>query len=191
MTQTTAAQITAPLFVTFGDYRNDDERYGWHAAASDALVATLKMMAPPAAKAASQKSKEDSIRFRQAREESHERCDTDGFLTQWSLGIDANKASIQADIDAQGGYDVFPALFTADGEPTGAELREGQYGPFWFLRHEQGKARFVNAFPKRSATLAKKGYREGLEVAKAEAFVNGEGFGLSGRAWASSRRVKE
>lgn len=43
-------------------------------------------------------------------EESFQRCDTDGFLSQWALSIGARKESEQAKVLANGGCWRFPVL---------------------------------------------------------------------------------
>src|SRR5690606_26317917 len=43
--------------------------------------------------------------------DSFDRCDTDGALSQWASGINAQKYRLQADIAENGGMWEFPALF--------------------------------------------------------------------------------
>ncbi len=43
-------------------------------------------------------------------QESFDRCDTDGFLSQWANTISAREYRAQAQILRQGGYDSFPVL---------------------------------------------------------------------------------
>lgn len=124
-------------------------------------------------------------------QESFDRCDTDGFLSQWADGITAQQKRLQADIEENGGVWEFPALFDLEGNRVRAKLAH-IYSKFaycevamWVFRdkndHPVGK-KFIPAFPKRESTMAKKGYREGMEQAPARARVCGNGHGLAGCA---------
>ena len=130
-------------------------------------------------------------------EESFQRCDTDGFLSQWAHGITAEKLRLQAQIDENGGVWEFPALFDLDGDRVRAKLisvhdrfRYG-YKDVWAFCDEKGQftGQFLNAFPRRESTLEKKGYREGREDAPAKADIRGSGYGLSGTAWVAAVRT--
>ena len=129
-------------------------------------------------------------------EESFQRCDTDGFLTQWAHGLTAEKCRLQAQIEENGGVWEFPALFDLEGNRVRAKListydrfRYG-YRDVWAFCDEIGRftGQFLNAFPKRESTMAKKGYREGREDAPAKADIRGNGYGLSGTAWVAAVR---
>lgn len=125
-------------------------------------------------------------------EESFQRCDTDGFLSQWALGIGAQKNRLQAGIEEAGGVSEFAALFDVEtGERVAAKLIDGRFGLCWALCDEAGEfiGEFVKAFPKRETTMAKKGFREGHEMAPARAVIRGSGTGLSGNAWACIVRL--
>lgn len=43
--------------------------------------------------------------------DSFERCDTDGFLSQWASRVTADRIRLQADILANGGCALFPVLY--------------------------------------------------------------------------------
>lgn len=49
-------------------------------------------------------------------EDSFQRCDTDGFLSQWAAGISARLYETKAQILRTGGYSQFRVLCNADGE---------------------------------------------------------------------------
>lgn len=51
----------------------------------------------------------------EAKEESFQRCDTDGFLSQWSHGMTHELNSKNADILRNGGYAQFSVLCDSDG----------------------------------------------------------------------------
>lgn len=131
----------------------------------------------------------DAARMRDEARESFERCDTDGFLSQWSSNISASKAELQAHIIENGGKAWFARyrLVHADTGEVVADakyLPNATYGPCWLIPSVEGKGRFVNAHPKREATMVRKGYREVIEVFEAEAtaVIKAEGRGLSGAA---------
>lgn len=124
-------------------------------------------------------------------EESFQRCDTDGFLSQWANGISAQERRMQAEIVENGGRSTFPALFDLDGELVAAKLVDGKYGIVWgILPDDDPHGRFVEWFnPSRARTGAarrrndeRKGYRVGLVKAAARAKVIASGTGLSGAA---------
>lgn len=120
--------------------------------------------------------------------ESFERCDTDGCVSQWAHGINAQLKRQQAKIVENGGKADFPALFDLDGNRVKARLGNGRFGPVWILLDEKCELiKFVSAFPKRESTMRKKGFVEGEEEAEAWACLEGSGTGLAG---ASSVYVK-
>lgn len=115
---------------------------------------------------------------------SFERCDTDGFLSQWAHGINARLHDRLAQIERDGGVAEFPALFDLEGNRVRAKLIDGRWGQCWAICDDQGDftGEFVSAFPKRASTMERKGYREGVEIARASARISApEGArGLSG-----------
>jgi len=120
--------------------------------------------------------------------DSFERCDTDGFLSQWASRITADKHRLAAQIAERGGTWQFPALFDLEGRPVNAKLIDGRYGRCWALMEGETNGpftgEFVTAFPKRPSTMTKKGFFEGEVVREAYADIRGSGTGLSGNAWA-------
>lgn len=119
-----------------------------------------------------------------AAEESFQRCDTDGFVSQWAHGINGDLARLQAEIDANGGMAEFPALFDLNGHQIPAKLINGRFGVCWALQDDKDQftGMFIKAFPARKSTMTRKGYREGTEMAPAKAVIHGTGRGLSGAA---------
>lgn len=96
--------------------------------------------------------------------ESFERCDTDGFISQWSSGLTAERLRREAQLLEDGGLAEFPALFDLDGNYVPAKLIDGRYGECWALLNTDGTftGEFITAFPARRATIVKKGYLEGV-----------------------------
>jgi hypothetical protein len=118
--------------------------------------------------------------------ESFDRCDTDGFLSQWASGLTARLARVRADLVDAGRRADFDALFDLDGNLVAAKLIEGKFGPVWgVLASDDPRARivkWVNAFPVYRKTMEKKGYREGRVLAGAWADISAPAGarGLSG-----------
>lgn len=77
--------------------------------------------------------------------ESFERCDTDGFLSQWSNGLSGNLYERAAEIEENGGLAEFWGLFDDDGQRVAAKMIDGRFGQCWALCDENGKftGRFI------------------------------------------------
>lgn len=107
----------------------------------------------------------------QAKADSWERSDTDGFMSQWASGLMAEEYRLCALLAEAGGLTTTTALFDAEtGELASTHLHDGQYGLSWVLNDaaaaKVGK-RFVSlsqaATPqKRHAAMVKKGFTTGL-----------------------------
>jgi hypothetical protein len=128
------------------------------------------------------------------REESFQRCDTDGFLSQWASGILATLRETQAAIVAAGDRAEFVGLYDGD-RRVAATLIYGLYGPAWMLRREDEEPRYGRRFVPfvgvdgTSRVQKNLGLRERREMAPAAARITGEGHGLSGRAWVETFRT--
>lgn len=127
-----------------------------------------------------------------AAQDSFDRCDTDGFVSQWAHQINGVKAQEQARIDENGGNWMFRALFDVDTEAiVPAKLISTRYGQAWALLESTDPRSpfigFVNPSQAdkaetRRKNMAKKGYREGFVWAPAKADLVGGGSGLAGAA---------
>lgn len=136
--------------------------------------------------------RDEAAALDQAADASFERCDTDGFLSQWAFGIVAREKRAQADIAEAGGVATFPALVDATtGEWVPSKLIDGKYGTCWAILGPDGKftGEFVTAFPKRAATMLRKGYRETRGVWPANARLASTGTGLSGSCWVQTYKT--
>jgi hypothetical protein len=115
--------------------------------------------------------------------DSYERCGTDGFVSQFCHSVSARKDRLAAEISEAGGVAEFWALFDLDGQPVEAILIPGKWGMCWALctpGSDKFVGEFVTAFPKREATLAKKGYSEGRVTRNAYAtLADNGGTGMS------------
>lgn len=114
-------------------------------------------------------------------QESYERCDTDGFLSQWAHGQMANRYYRAADILEAGGCAEFVALFDLEGNLVPAKYIETRYGYSWALlevNEDESIQRIVGWFNESKArneetarkNNAKKGYA--LGTVRAACFMN-------------------
>jgi hypothetical protein len=113
----------------------------------------------------------EAKRDRERAQESWERSDTDGFLSQWALGVTANECLTKADLIDAGGMTDVDAVFTLDGEFASADLRDGQYGAYYLIDREiaaklgMAKPFFTPSNARKAATRrannAKKGFTFG------------------------------
>ena len=88
--------------------------------------------------------------------DSFERCDTDGFMSQWASGISAQEADLKARLCDSDGMIEIEAAFLLDGRIASTHLFSGQYGLCWVMNDEAEKVvgkRFVGV------SSAKKGQR--------------------------------
>lgn len=107
---------------------------------------------------------------RRAEQESWERSDTDGFVSQWANGMMGRVHDLQAQIDDQGGTWQFPALADNDGNLIPAKLVPTRYGMAWGLLSDPDDPHSdfsgwvstskASTAAKRRATMAARGYRE-------------------------------
>jgi hypothetical protein len=121
--------------------------------------------------------------------ESFERCDTDGFLSQWAGGICAQRDRRAAEVADAGGMWTFARtrLVRLDGTETDAREVQTRYGWKWRL---DSTDEWLPVRPARESTLAKRGYREveEHEVAPAKVTLDGNGRGMSGNVWVRTYR---
>jgi hypothetical protein len=109
-----------------------------------------------------------------AERESFERCDTDGFVSQWCHSLSSVKSEREAEVALHGGCAAFQCLVDAE---TG-ELRSTKryilpnrfagYGSVtkWCVPGPDGKAQWITDFVKESS-FAKKGLKTAFIVAPA------------------------
>ncbi len=128
--------------------------------------------------------KERATNHRAAAEESFERCDTDGFLSQWAHGICAHRDELQAMVVQNGGKHDFPALFDLQGKLVAAKLiavqsrfHHGKDTMWGVLENDDPSSKviaWIKAHPARQSTMERKGYREGTVRVPAKAVIAGE-----------------
>ena len=131
-----------------------------------------------------QELRDGARKWEQEAKDSFERCDTDGFVSQWASGLTASKMHLEADL-IETPERWFPALFDLNGIRVRAKLHNGPFGQCWMFvdANDKPTGQFITAFPKRESTMEKKGYREDEELAPGKAkIVGGGGKGLAGAA---------
>lgn len=123
---------------------------------------------------------------RRASQESFDRCDTDGALSQWGLDVLARKYELCAKLAEQDGTWEFPALFTLTGGLVAEAVWIKTKLNKWVWRIGSGntvawfdpsKAR---SGARRRANDAAKGYQLGTVRTRAYVGTSGGGRGVSG-----------
>lgn len=126
--------------------------------------------------------------------ESFERSDTDGHMSQWASGVMAEHHRMEAELEKNGGKAEFQALFDKDGNMVPAKrltiadrYNHGQPKQVWGILEDpndpnSGIKEWVNdskakGFEKKEAAMARKGYSVGL--VKAPAYVAERGDNLT------------
>lgn len=107
--------------------------------------------------------------------DSFERCDTDGFLSQWASGINASLYERKAEIAENGGKWKFRGLYEGDRRVL-AKAISARYGVCWMLdasEEERFGRKFVS-FGSRSKAQREFGLRERDEEQAAGADLAGE-----------------
>jgi hypothetical protein len=142
------------------------------------------------------KLREEAKRNREREEESFQRCDTDGFLSQWALGIGAQEREREAELADAGYMVVRPALMDIEsGEIVAACVHISKskfhYGEEfqWKVYRKNGQWNwFWCGLAKRESTYTKKGLRKVYVLAPGTMYSRSpgdnrpEGRGLSGAA---------
>jgi hypothetical protein len=117
--------------------------------------------------------------------ESFERCDTDGFVSQWADGISSERDRLAAKIMEDNGYHRFAALFDSTGALINAWEFETRLGWAWKITGPDGAVRWVKEsraqnWRSRIKANARKGFFVGSVLLPAHAVTRGGGKGLSG-----------
>lgn len=85
--------------------------------------------------------------------ESFERCDTDGFMSQWADQQLEHSMHRLAELAANGWQWATPALFDLQGNLVPAVYRQGDYGWYWgILDPANPRGKFLGFFTESSAT---------------------------------------
>lgn len=113
------------------------------------------------------------------RQESIDRSDTDGFMSQWASGITSQKERLEAELEKNNGFATFHVLFDLEGNIVPARQIDTKFGPAWaeyedpHNMYSKFTGKFINESksPKRKtqeAYLLKKGYTLGRIKAPAK-----------------------
>ncbi len=116
-------------------------------------------------------------------EESFERCDTDGFLSQYCSVISARLADRRAKILDNDGMASFTGLYEGE-RRVKAKMLNGTYGHYWLLHEDEAELVAARGKPflptgSNSRVLKKLGLAERSELAPAWADTAGNGTGLA------------
>jgi hypothetical protein len=140
---------------------------------------TPRAPAPPPATpeqlAQAAKLRGEGRKGRQDAHDSFERCDTDGFLSQWASGINAQLDDAKARILEAGGTAEFPGLFfKASGLRAKAKKIAGKFGPCWAFVDEAGNftGEFLGDARGPRSKLTKAGFEVRYERAPAWAKIS-------------------
>lgn len=134
----------------------------------------------------------------QRKEDSFQRSDTDGCLSQWASGLSAELHEAQAEIARNDGMAEFTALFQGD-RRVDAKL-VSVYNRYTF--HHESKWVVADSDPvaalrkwiprgEKSRVQKQLGLHEAPEMAAAWAKFEGRGTGLSGQCWVQVYRRTE
>lgn len=130
------------------------------------------------------------------REESWERSDTDGFVTQWVHGMSASEYSLKAQLAEQNSMTEVSALFDLEGNLLHTLHGWGQFGEYFMILDEdgnkdttQGRNGFFSPSQARSEVTkrknnAAKGFYVGAVKVPAKVDIVASGTGLSAAATA-------
>lgn len=123
-------------------------------------------------------------RHAEAQAESFERCDTDGFVSQWCHGLNRGVDRAKADIAAKGGQAIFAVLVDAKTGAIVSDRRiDGQFGTSWLCEGPSAPRKWVPVGG--GSTIQKKlGLVERMCWRDAGASIDAQGHGFSGLATA-------
>ena len=83
-----------------------------------------------------QQHRESASNHLDAQYQSFERCDTDGFMSQWAHGVMAQVHQAKAEIIENGNMAVFDGLYDGDRRVM-AKIIDTQFGASWLLSDEE------------------------------------------------------
>lgn len=138
--------------------------------------------------------RQDSAKQATASYESFERCDTDGFLSQWAHNLNSSLDSRKVDLARRNGKSVFAVVCDkTTGEVVAHKVISGTYGDSYVVRDEH-QARLGRKFlPVGANSRVHKqwGLEERMAWADAFAYMGGSGTGLSGTAFVAVRMDRD
>lgn len=117
-------------------------------------------------------------------QESFDRCDTDGYLTQWASSLSADLALAKAELLREGKTSLFTGLYEGDRRVAARKIQTA-FGSRWLLADNEAE-RFGSRFLPVGKTSRKQralGLREAIERRPAWAKLTSDGTGLGGNVW--------
>lgn len=138
------------------------------------------------------KHKEEQAEQLRRRDESWERSDTDGFLSQWASGLTADLERKKAELLETGGYSKFAVLCDSEGIVIANKIYRfnNTYNYFWKIDEPKYGRRWI-PIGEKSRVQKKLGLHEEMRWYPAYACIDGSGTGLSGRAWVAIKKKDE
>ncbi len=108
--------------------------------------------------------KAEAAASRKRSADSFERCDTDGFLSQWASDTMARRYDECADIAENDGRITVSAIFDLEGNFLSCDYREGNYGWYYLVKAEgwTGKAFVTTSSANKATTRAKNNAKKGI-----------------------------
>lgn len=133
----------------------------------------------------------------QERHESFERSDTDGFLTQWSAGLNAELYREKARIEQDNGYSEFYGLYEGTRRVLAKQVRKfNRFAPWvveyqWMVHRDDPVYKTRKYIPTGENSRIQKalGLSEKKELQKSFARLDSVGTGLSGHCWVGVHRI--
>lgn len=118
--------------------------------------------------------------------ESFDRCDTDGFLSQWAHNINSDLNNTKAEILENDGKSDFVGLYEGDRRVKAREITT-KFGRSWLLHEDEVALIALRGKPflptgKTSRIHNQLGLQERKELAPAWCKITAHGTGLSGAA---------
>lgn len=143
--------------------------------------------------------KEERARRYEKRQESFDRCDTDGFVSQWADGLFGNLCEERIRILEKGGYAEFPVIVTETGQVVADRVFSfPNPKAHWITNYswrvhdnyvESLGRKWLPAYNENSRILKQLKLHEEKRWFPAWAVIEGRGKGLSGSAWAQVYRL--
>ncbi len=116
----------------------------------------------------------DAAENDQEAHDSFERCDTDGFLSQWASDLTADKKRLEADLIEAGGVITIVGPVTEDGDPVRFKTVDTRYGRKWLVLDDNDDAvAWLDIASVNLNTYRKKGYNLGRYEVKGIAKIAG------------------
>lgn len=118
--------------------------------------------------------------------DSFDRCDTDGFLSQWASGIGSQLDDALADLADHGNQTVVTVIIDSETDKViGVRPVVTKYGES-IPCVRNGETVWINPYLAKDSTYAKKGVRRAYMHCYATAKLKGTGYGLSGSCFVAT-----